>query len=173
MCYCIDTTDGFDKRIKCWLAECLRIIHPENTSRLPPHMSLTAKLLSSPRALQRIINFIHGRPAYIVPGIVGDEDITLSVKLNIPLLAPHPHHRHAVMIRSGARAVFKTAGVMTAPSQMFPRIKHSNVDIKTSPLRPGIQPVPQLIGWTWDIIPLYYIYYSSCGTSSLLVWLSS
>lgn len=122
-----------------------RIIHPENTSRLPSHMSLTAKLLSSPRALQRIHNFIHGRPAYIIPGIAGDEDITLSVKLNIPLLAPHPHHRHAVMIRSGARAVFKTAEVMTAPSHIFPRVNHSNVDIKTSPLKAGILIVSQFL----------------------------
>ncbi|GMH38300.1 hypothetical protein BSKO_06184 [Bryopsis sp. KO-2023] len=113
------------------------IIHPENACRLPSQMSLTGKLLSSPRALDRIRNFTHGRPAYIVPSMVGDEDISLSVALEIPLLASHPHYGQAVALKSGARAVFQSAGVNTPPGKIFEAIPDAVADVEISPLTPN------------------------------------
>lgn len=114
-----------------------RIVHPENSERLPSKMSLSAKLLGSPRALDRIRNFIHGRKGYIVPGIVGYEEISLCAALNIPLMAPHPHIRKTVMSKSGSRTLFEDAGVRTGPSQAVKCINHSSTDVGKSPLTPG------------------------------------
>jgi hypothetical protein len=49
-----------------------------------------AMVLYSPSALKRIRAFVLGRPAYIVPGVVGDDDRKLAVELGIPLLGPSP-----------------------------------------------------------------------------------
>jgi len=53
------------------------MVVPENCSRLPGHMSLTAKLLASPRALTRIQLYCKNRPGYIVPGTLGGEEVSL------------------------------------------------------------------------------------------------
>ena len=58
------------------LAVRCRMVVPENCSRLPAHMSLTSKLLASPRALTRIQLFCRGRLGYIVPGVLGPEEVT-------------------------------------------------------------------------------------------------
>ena len=52
-----------------------RMVVPENYARLPAHMSLTAKLLASPRALTRIQLYCKNRPGYIVPGVLGGEEV--------------------------------------------------------------------------------------------------
>lgn len=57
------------------LAVRCRMVVPENCTRLPGHMSLTSKLLASPRALTRIQLFCRGRLGYIVPGVLGPEEV--------------------------------------------------------------------------------------------------
>ena len=57
------------------LAVRCRIVVPENSMRLPGHMSLTSKLLASPRALTRIQLYCKGRLGYIVPGMLGPEEV--------------------------------------------------------------------------------------------------
>lgn len=52
-----------------------RMVVPENFNRLPAHMSLASKLLASPRALARIQLFCKNRPGYIVPGVLGGEEV--------------------------------------------------------------------------------------------------
>ena len=52
-----------------------RTVVPENYARLPAHMSLTSKLLASPRALTRIQLYCKNRPGYIVPGVLGGEEV--------------------------------------------------------------------------------------------------
>lgn len=44
-----------------------RVVYPENGPRVPSRMSLTAKLLSSPRAMRRLSIACKERPAVIVP----------------------------------------------------------------------------------------------------------
>ena len=56
------------------------MVIPENCSRLPAHMSLTAKLLASPRALTRIQLYCKNRPGYIVPGTLGGEEVSAPRK---------------------------------------------------------------------------------------------
>ena len=78
---------------------------PENHARLPGHMSVTAKLLASPRALKRIAAAVHGRLSYIVPGNVHDEEVELAVHLGVPLLGPSPAVCRALGRKSAARCV--------------------------------------------------------------------
>ncbi|GLI64066.1 hypothetical protein VaNZ11_007230 [Volvox africanus] len=92
-----------------------RIVVPENYSRLPGHMSVTAKLLASPRALKRITAAVHGRLAYIVPGNVHDEEVELAVHLGVPLLGPSPSVCRALSRKSAARELFKTIDANIAP----------------------------------------------------------
>ena len=58
------------------LAVRCRMVVPENHARLPAHMSLTSKLLASPRALTRIQLYCRGRLGYIVPGMLGPEEVS-------------------------------------------------------------------------------------------------
>lgn len=88
-----------------------RIIVPENASILPAHMSLTSKLIFSPKALARIKFFVGSRPAYIVPGSLGKEDIDLSVALGFPILGPHPMRAIGLKMRSRRRKILRTSQV--------------------------------------------------------------
>lgn len=45
------------------------------------NMALSSVLMYSPRALQSIRNLTAGREAYIVPGVVTEDDITVADKL--------------------------------------------------------------------------------------------
>ncbi len=63
------------------LAVRCRMVIPENCGRLPAHMSLTAKLLASPRALTRIQLYCKNRPGYIVPGTLGGEEVSAPTRL--------------------------------------------------------------------------------------------
>ena len=63
------------------LAVRCRMVIPENCARLPAHMSLTAKLLASPRALTRIQLYCKNRPGYIVPGTLGGEEVSAPTRL--------------------------------------------------------------------------------------------
>jgi hypothetical protein len=55
-----------------------RVLWPDNYSRLPTHMSTTAKVLSSPTAMKRLKAAVSGRLVYVVPGAVGDEEVSMS-----------------------------------------------------------------------------------------------
>ncbi|GFR40108.1 hypothetical protein Agub_g662, partial [Astrephomene gubernaculifera] len=92
-----------------------RIVVPENYTRLPGHMSVTAKLLASPRALKRISAAVNGRLSYIVPGNVHDEEVELSVHLGVPLLGPGPSVCRALSRKSAARELFKNIAANIAP----------------------------------------------------------
>lgn len=65
-----------------------RTVVPENFNRLPAHMSLASKLLASPRALARIQLYCRNRPGYIVPGVLGGEEVMLLLLLLVSSLAP-------------------------------------------------------------------------------------
>ena len=57
------------------------IIVPENYVKFPEHYSVTQALLYSPKALKKIQQLIKDKNAYIVPGIVNDYDVRLSITL--------------------------------------------------------------------------------------------
>ncbi len=93
----------------------MRIIVPENLDRFPSHMSLTSVLLYSPRSIKRILRFINGREAYIVPGSIGAEERRLALRLNIPLLAPEPSVANLYATKSGSKRLFALADMNTPP----------------------------------------------------------
>lgn len=89
-----------------------RVIWPENHARLPLHMSTTAKILSSPATMKRLRSAVAGRLAYVLPGIVGDEEVDLCVQVNVPLMGAPPSVAQAMSTKSGARALLSDAGVI-------------------------------------------------------------
>ncbi|KAI9327371.1 hypothetical protein BDR26DRAFT_1012734 [Obelidium mucronatum] len=70
------------------------IIVPENHKFFPPTASLSSMTLASVNTIKKIKRIVFGgeagrreeTPAYIVPGVVGDSEVSLSVALGIPLL---------------------------------------------------------------------------------------
>jgi len=92
-----------------------KVVVPENHARLPASFSLTSMLLYSPKALKRILTFCKGKPAYIVPGVIGPEERKLAVALNLPLLAPEPSVATLYTTKSGAKRIFAGASVNTPP----------------------------------------------------------
>ncbi len=61
----------------------VHIISPENTEKFGHHnLSLAAHLLYSPQALARVQNLLKGKEAYIVPGVMSRDDISLADKLS-------------------------------------------------------------------------------------------
>ena len=113
-------------------------MHPENFTRLPARLPLTAKLLSSPRALARIRACMRGRPAFIVPGAAGDAEVELAVKLDVPLLGPAPAIGCALARKSGARAVFRAARMNAAPGATLPPAP----DVKPAAAQPAAASMP-------------------------------
>ena len=57
----------------------IHIVTPEYAGAFAHHnLSLSTELLYSPKALQRIKHLVAGREAYIVPGVVGRDDIAVA-----------------------------------------------------------------------------------------------
>ena len=62
--------------------ERVHIVTPENIDSFGHHnLSLTTHLLYSPKTLLRVQNLLKGKEAYILPGVVSRDDITLADKL--------------------------------------------------------------------------------------------
>lgn len=92
----------------------LTILVPENAKRLPQTLSLTKLVIMSSKTMKCLSSIIKGKPAYIVPGVVGPEELTLAAKLNVPLMAPEPKVAQVLGSKSGGKAVFESADMMTA-----------------------------------------------------------
>eukprot|EP00658_Telonema_sp_P-2_P038279 TRINITY_DN27499_c0_g1_i3.p1 TRINITY_DN27499_c0_g1~~TRINITY_DN27499_c0_g1_i3.p1 ORF type:complete len:172 (+),score=31.35 TRINITY_DN27499_c0_g1_i3:185-700(+) len=93
-----------------------RFIVPENFDRLRRTHSLATVLLYSPRALKRISTFVGDRPAYIVPNLVGADDVRVSMKLEIPLLGPEDRISAIYSSKSGCKRLFAAAQVNMPPA---------------------------------------------------------
>ena len=108
-----------EERFKC--------VHPENYDRFPSHFSLATTLLYSPRALKRIANYCRGKDAYIIPGIVGADDVKVACKLGMPLLAPDPQTAAVYGSKSGSKRIFSLAEVNTPPGAYDLYSEHETV----------------------------------------------
>eukprot|EP00466_Bigelowiella_natans_P016617 jgi/Bigna1/53430/estExt_Genewise1Plus.C_190183 len=84
---------------------------PENIKIYPDHFSLSKIALYSPVLLNTVREWIHGRPAYIVPGDTGQEDLQLAVELNVPMLSAEPDMNALLGSKSAARGIFSEAKV--------------------------------------------------------------
>jgi len=97
-----------------------RVVHPEEHTSFPPHLSLAELVWYSPTTLRRIRSFVKGRPAYIVPGQMGDVERELAVYLGIPILGPSPETSAMLGTKSGALRLFTAAEMNTAPGVILP-----------------------------------------------------
>ena len=92
-----------------------KVVFPENYDRFPSHFSLATVLAYSPRCLRRIKNFCKGKESYIVPGVVGPDDLKVACLLDMPLLGPEPQVAAVYGSKSGAKRIFSIAEVNTPP----------------------------------------------------------
>eukprot|EP01062_Namystynia_karyoxenos_P008261 TRINITY_DN12903_c0_g1_i2.p1 TRINITY_DN12903_c0_g1~~TRINITY_DN12903_c0_g1_i2.p1 ORF type:complete len:950 (+),score=248.72 TRINITY_DN12903_c0_g1_i2:105-2954(+) len=90
----------------------LHVLTPENRSRLPEGMSLSRTCLSSQRVLKRLASLALGKRAYIVPGVVGKEDLALAAKLRLPMLGADPATAPHFAGKSGSKRIFEAADVV-------------------------------------------------------------
>ncbi|KAJ3167842.1 hypothetical protein HK101_011695 [Irineochytrium annulatum] len=62
------------------------LLVPEAHPSFPPSASIASILLSSPQTLRRLKSLCGDLPAFILPGVLGEEEVILSSMLNIPLM---------------------------------------------------------------------------------------
>eukprot|EP00756_Hemistasia_phaeocysticola_P027353 Hpha_TRINITY_DN16114_c4_g2::TRINITY_DN16114_c4_g2_i1::g.5597::m.5597 len=91
----------------------LQILVPENKSRVPGAISLSKSTLFSARHLKRLAAVTKGKNAYIVPGVVGHEELVLAAKLGLPMLGPDPATAAHFSGKSGAKRIFEQADAVT------------------------------------------------------------
>eukprot|EP01028_Stygiella_incarcerata_P008597 TRINITY_DN377_c0_g1_i13.p1 TRINITY_DN377_c0_g1~~TRINITY_DN377_c0_g1_i13.p1 ORF type:complete len:1237 (-),score=383.23 TRINITY_DN377_c0_g1_i13:158-3868(-) len=89
----------------------VRIMYPEHGNKYPASMSLSQIILFNARLMNRIRNYVRGRRAYIVPQIVGAEDIRLAAKLKLPILGPDANLSVLYGSKSGSKRIFGLADV--------------------------------------------------------------
>lgn len=87
------------------------LIVPDKSEKLPTFMHATALLLYSSKTLKKIKNLVRLKNAYIVPGIVSNDEITLSLKLDIPILCGEPQKMRLYSSKSGSRRIFSISDV--------------------------------------------------------------
>ncbi|KAJ3331784.1 hypothetical protein HDU76_002236 [Blyttiomyces sp. JEL0837] len=66
----------------------LNIVIPEACRFFDKNTSLAATLAISPEAIQQIFDLLGDLPAYIIPGVIGEQEVRLSAILGIPLFYP-------------------------------------------------------------------------------------
>lgn len=93
----------------------LTLLVPENAERMPDNISLSRLVLLSPRLIKTLSAICAGRTAYIIPGVIGAEELTLAAQLNVPLLAPEPRIALAYGTKSGCRRLLEAGDVLTLP----------------------------------------------------------
>ena len=83
------------------------IVYPENYDRFPAHFSLATTVLYSPKCIKRIRHLAHGKYSYVVPGVVGPDEVRLAVELGMPMLTADVELSMAYASKSGAKRVFQ------------------------------------------------------------------
>ena len=91
----------------------LTLITPENLGKFGgQNLSLSTVLLHSPKAMQRIRNLTRGKNAYIIPGVVSQDDLAVADQLGLPLLGTDPNTVQLYSSRkAGAIKLFTAAQV--------------------------------------------------------------
>uniref|UniRef100_A0A3B4A4K5 IQCH-like ATP-grasp domain-containing protein n=1 Tax=Periophthalmus magnuspinnatus TaxID=409849 RepID=A0A3B4A4K5_9GOBI len=92
------------------------MLTPEAVDYFPNHsMCLSSLLKYSPHTLQRIRRLVQGKHSYIVPGVAHVDDLAVADELGVPLMGPEPAVSQLYGTKSGARKIFRAAGVEMPP----------------------------------------------------------
>ena len=91
----------------------LTLITPESLGKFRgKNLSLSTVLLYSPKAMRRIRNLTRGKNAYILPGVVSEDDLAVAEQLGLPILGTDPNTVELYSSRkAGAIKLFTAAKV--------------------------------------------------------------
>ncbi|KAM3134738.1 hypothetical protein pb186bvf_013213 [Paramecium bursaria] len=87
----------------------IKFIVPDNSSRLPGHMSILQKLLYSPMTIRKIRQLIFNKISYIMPGYPHSRYIKLCQSLNVPVYMGNPQLHYLYSSQSGAYSLLQRA----------------------------------------------------------------
>ncbi|KEG15250.1 IQ calmodulin-binding protein motif family protein [Trypanosoma grayi] len=89
------------------------LLVPEDVKRLPEGLSLTRLVLLSSRLMKCLASMCRGKNAYVVPGVIGPEELSFAIELNVPMLSADPTTAQAFGTKSGCQRLLDLAEVDT------------------------------------------------------------